>query len=121
MPGTGSNPGERLVKGLLDLVVMGFLKYSSSLGAYDLIGLIHSRFQVMVSPGVIYPVLITLEKDGFLRPRWKERKKVYELTDGGEEYMVKQISSYSDMDRKVSNLLVKKESDSRSELLLKVQ
>lgn len=87
---------ERLVKSCLDLVVLSLLKDSSASGAYDLIAKIHAKFEVMVSPGVIYPVLFSLERDGSVKTHWKERKKVYELTAKGEEMARSLREDYSD-------------------------
>lgn len=39
------------------------------------------------SPGSIYPLLKKLSKKGFLDSKKKKNKKIYTLTDKGEEYM----------------------------------
>jgi len=105
LPDVNSDLKGRLAKGLLDLIVMALISSSSSFGAYDLIGLIRADFEVMVSPGVIYPVLFTLEREGLLRTRWKQRKKVYELTEEGQRYVAKLTKAYADAHRKVLSVL----------------
>ncbi|MCJ7761474.1 PadR family transcriptional regulator [Candidatus Bathyarchaeota archaeon] len=85
LPVLNTHIRERIVKSCLDLIVLTLLKGSSTSGAYDLIAMIHGKFEVMVSPGVIYPVLFSLERDGSVTPQWKERKKVYRVTAKGEE------------------------------------
>lgn len=96
---------ERLVKSCLDMVVLGLLECSSNIGAYDLIGLIHARFEIMVSPGVIYPVLFSLEREGSVRTRWEERKKVYELTEKGKQMIAALHERYRDAHRRISDVL----------------
>jgi len=89
------------------MVVLGLVEGSSDVGAYDLIGLIHARFEVMVSPGVIYPVLFALEREDSLRTRWEERKKVYELTEKGKQMIATLQETYCDAHRRMLDVLAK--------------
>lgn len=92
---------ERFVKSCLDLVVLGLLKGSLQSGAYDLIAKIHTTFEVMVSPGVIYPILFSLERDGLIKPSWKERKKTYEIAPKGEQALKSLEEAYRVVQKRV--------------------
>lgn len=55
------------------------------LSGYDVIALIHKRFGILMSSGTVYSLLYSLERDGFIRGTWNQRKRVYTLSEKGEE------------------------------------
>jgi DNA-binding PadR family transcriptional regulator len=55
------------------------------LSGYDVIGLIHHTFGIMLSSGTIYSLMYSLERDGMIKGVWNSRKRVYELTEKGEQ------------------------------------
>lgn len=77
----------KLTKGLLDLIVLQFLRHESMHG-YQIITKIRRSFGVYFGPSTIYPMLTCLEKKGFVESEWNmagERpRKVYKLTNDGE-------------------------------------
>jgi DNA-binding PadR family transcriptional regulator len=76
---------ERIVRAFLDLIVLMKLSEScEALGGYDLVKLVTNDFDVMLSPGSIYAVLYSMERDGLIQASSKRRKRVYTLTDKGE-------------------------------------
>ena len=77
----------KLVRGLLDLVILQLLKMEPMHG-YRIITSIRKNFGVYFGPSTIYPLLGVLEEKGYIRSEWdlnSERpRKVYSLTpDGG--------------------------------------
>jgi len=75
---------ERIVKNFLDVIVLTKLGGSEALGGYDVIKLVNNKFGFLVSTGSAYAVLYSLERDGLIKGR-SSRKRVYTLTDKGEE------------------------------------
>ena len=77
----------KLMKGLLDLIVLQFLS-SQPMHGYQLITKIRKSFGVYFGPSTIYPLLGTLEKKGFVNSEWNmnnERpRKIYKLTNEGK-------------------------------------
>jgi len=67
----------------MDVLVLTEIK-KGSLSGYDVIGLIHKRFGVLVSSGTVYSLLYSLERDGLINGVWNQRKRVYVLTENGE-------------------------------------
>lgn len=65
---------ERCVKSILDLVVLRLL-LEKSLGAYEIIGAIHSKSGVMLSPGTVYPTLFSLERRKLIEAEWISGKR----------------------------------------------
>jgi len=55
-----------------------------SMSGYDVIGLIHKRFDVLVSSGTVYSLLYSLERDGWINATDNRGKRVYALTEKGE-------------------------------------
>jgi DNA-binding PadR family transcriptional regulator len=77
----------KLMKGLLDLVILQFLS-TEPMHGYQVITKIRKNFGVYFGPSTIYPLLGTLEKKGYVDSTWNmdfERpRKVYRLTNDGQ-------------------------------------
>ena len=77
----------KLMKGLLDLIVLQFLS-TQPMHGYQIITKIRKSFGVYFGPSTIYPLLGTLEKKGFVNSEWNmnnERpRKIYKLTNEGK-------------------------------------
>lgn len=77
----------KLAKGLLDLIVLQFLD-TQPMHGYQIITKIRKSFGVYFGPSTIYPLLATLEKNGYVNSEWNmttERpRKIYKLTNEGK-------------------------------------
>lgn len=76
----------RVIHEFMDIFILAQLK-KGSLSGYDAIGLIHTRLGLLVSSGTVYSLLYSLERDGWIRGVWNDRKRVYELAEKGERDM----------------------------------
>ena len=80
----------KLVKGLLDMIILHFLDGESRHG-YQLISKIRSTFGVYFGPSSIYPLLATLEKKGYIESSWdmncERPRKMYRLTADGQSIL----------------------------------
>ena len=80
----------KLMKGLLDLIVLQFLN-GTPMHGYQIITRIRRTFGVYLGPSTIYPLLGTLEKKGYVKSEWNmnnERpRKVYMLTSEGQNLL----------------------------------
>jgi DNA-binding PadR family transcriptional regulator len=74
----------RVVKNFLDILVLTEIK-DKPLSGYDVIGFIHKKYDVLLSSGTIYSQLYSLEREGIIRGEQNKRKRVYELTEKGEQ------------------------------------
>ena len=104
MPNLQKQVQTKLAKGLLDLIILQFLKHQSMHG-YQVITKIRKSFGVYFGPSTIYPLLATLEKKGQVSSVWNmnsERpRKVYTLTSEGEKMLNFTESSLSLIVRKI--------------------
>ncbi len=95
----------KLAKGLLDLIILQFLK-AQPMHGYQVIIKIRKSFGVYFGPSTIYPLLASLEKKGQVCSAWNmstERpRKVYTLTSEGEKMLSFTESSLSLIVRKIS-------------------
>jgi PadR family transcriptional regulator PadR len=77
----------KLMKGLLDMIVLQFL-HTQPMHGYQIITKIRKSFGVYFGPSTIYPLLNTLEKKGYVKSEWnmnnQRPRKVYELTTQGQ-------------------------------------
>lgn len=80
----------KLMKGLLDLIILQFLS-AQSMHGYQIITKIRKSFGVYFGPSTVYPLLNTLEKKGFVKSEWNmnfERpRKIYSLTSNGQNML----------------------------------
>src|SRR3990170_4514872 len=74
----------RTIQNFLDILILTEMK-NSSLSGYDVIGLVHQRFGILMSSGTVYSLLYSLERDGWIRGFRKHRKRAYDLTEKGEQ------------------------------------
>lgn len=79
-----------LTKGLLDLVVLGFLR-SEAMHGYKIIKNIRRNFGIYFGPSTIYPYLKDLEKNGYIKSEWdvnaERPRKVYRITPEGNDLL----------------------------------
>ena len=78
------NLRRRTIKNFMDMLVLAELQ-EKPLSGYDIITLIHKRFNVLVSSGTVYSLLYSLERKGLVTAEMDQRKRVYTLTDKGEK------------------------------------
>ena len=80
----------KLMKGLLDLVILQFLN-SQPMHGYQIISTIRKNFGVYFGPSTIYPLLNSLEEKGYIKSQWdlshERPRKVYTLTGEGESLL----------------------------------
>src|SRR4030042_2746970 len=74
---------ERIIKNFMDIIIMTELR-NGSLSGYDVISYIHNKFNLLVSSGTVYSLLYSLERNSLVEGVWEERKRVYKLTEKGE-------------------------------------
>lgn len=73
---------ERFFKRLIDVFVLAELK-KKPMSGYDVISMLHKKYDVLVSPGTVYALLYSLEREGLIKGRFDEKKRVYGLTSVG--------------------------------------
>jgi len=80
----------KMLKGLLDLIVLQFLS-AEPMHGYQVITRFRRTFGVYFGPSTIYPLLNMLEKKGYLKSEWNmsnERpRKIYKLTTAGQNLL----------------------------------
>jgi DNA-binding PadR family transcriptional regulator len=101
----------KLMKGLLDLVILQLLK-TESMHGYQIITSIRRNFGVYFGPSTIYPLLNSLEEKGYIKSEWNlqnERpRKVYTLTKEGYALLNFTEDSLNHICQKLLNLGVNK-------------
>lgn len=80
------NLRRRTIKTFMDMLVLAELQ-DKPLSGYDIINLIHRKFDVLVSSGTVYSLLYSLERKGLVNAEMEQRKRVYTLTTKGKEIL----------------------------------
>lgn len=91
---------DRLVRGLLDLIILICLK-EIPLSGYDIVSLIHNLFGILLSPGTVYPRLRFLENLGLIERIKGEEKRIFKLTSKGNELVNSLSTEYSTLYQKL--------------------
>lgn len=91
---------KQTIKSIMDIIMLSELK-NGSMSGYDAIGYIHNKFGVLLSSGTIYSHLYALERDGLIRGTMDRKKRIYELTEKGEQT----LENVSDENREILNIL----------------
>jgi len=80
----------KLMRGLLDLVVLQFLR-AQPMHGYQIITSLRKQFGVYFGPSTIYPLLSVLEENGYIKSHWDlendRPRKVYGITNQGAELL----------------------------------
>ncbi len=74
----------RGTKSFLDIVIMAKLK-TETLSGYDFIAFINKRFNMLISAGTVYSLLYALERKQLIEGSGEERRRIYKLTEKGNE------------------------------------
>ena len=89
-PSSQKEVSTKLMKGLLDLIILQFLS-TEPMHGYQVITKIRKNFGVYFGPSTIYPLLGTLEKKGYVGSHWdmnfERPRKVYSLTNDGQSML----------------------------------
>ncbi|MDW8023152.1 MAG: PadR family transcriptional regulator [Nitrososphaerota archaeon] len=91
---------ERIIKSFMDIIILAELR-NGPISGYDVISLIHNKFNLLVSSGTVYSLLYSLERNGLIQGTWDERKRVYKLTDKG----AKTIETILNANDKIKNFV----------------
>ena len=81
---------QRFARDFLDVVVLRLIQVKPRWG-YEIMAEIKNTFQIKTGASKIYPLLISLEANGFIKSRWKyegkKRKKLYDITPQGVKFL----------------------------------
>jgi DNA-binding PadR family transcriptional regulator len=98
----------RAIKSFMDILILAELK-KGSLSGYDIIGLIHKKFGILVSSGTVYSLLYSLERNGLIKGVWNQRKRVYVLTEKGEQNTKVITNANEEIQNFLKNMLLLKD------------
>jgi len=103
----------KLMRGLLDLVVLQFLRVHPMHG-YKIITSIRKNFGVYFGPSTIYPMLSELEEKRYVESRWdleaERPRKVYQLTAEGQSLLDCTENSLNHIHKKILTMGMNKPS-----------
>jgi len=99
---------KRAIQNFMDILILTEMK-KSSMSGYDVIGLIHRRFGILMSSGTVYSLLYSMERDGLIKGIWNQRKRVYTLTEKGERNTEVITKANEEIQSFLRNMLVLKD------------
>lgn len=95
---------ERIIKNFLDIIILSELKKKEHLSGYDIIGIVHNKFDLLVSSGTVYALLYSLERKGLISGEWAGKKRLYTLSDKGKSTLNVILKSKTNIQRFVQTL-----------------
>ncbi len=109
----------KLMKGLLDLIVLQFLS-NQPMHGYQIITKIRKTFGVYFGPSTIYPLLNALERSGYVKSEWdmsNERpRKVYKLTAEGRNLLNFTEDSLNFICKKIGTVGIRRDTNMNSDV-----
>jgi DNA-binding PadR family transcriptional regulator len=69
----------------MDIIILKHLKNNHPMSGYDVIKYLHKNFHMLPSPGAVYSLLYSLERQELVEGRMIQGKRVYKLTNHGEK------------------------------------
>lgn len=94
----------RIVKTLLDLIILNEIKNKKGIGGYDVILLVNKEFGIPLSSGTIYSVLYSIERKGLVKGILIGRRTGYALTPKGEQALNKIQMSKNQLQKFINNI-----------------
>lgn len=95
----------KLMRGLLDFIVLQFLK-TNPMHGYQIITTLRKKFGVYFGPSTIYPLLCVLEERGYITSQWnldnQRPRKVYNITPQGSDILNCTEESLTQLYRKLT-------------------
>lgn len=85
---------ERFVKDYLDIVVLALISSKPMCGT-DILDIVHRNFNILLSPGTVYPLLHRLKENGLLECECSVKKKIYKPAKGSEENIRRVLNEHS--------------------------
>jgi len=85
---------QRIAKSFLDVLILLELR-REAMNGYAVIDHVQNKFRITVEPESAYSILNSLENDKFVKGELVQEKRVYRLTEKGEE-TVKTIQNLRD-------------------------
>jgi DNA-binding PadR family transcriptional regulator len=81
---------QRIIKNLLDIQILRLIQ-AQPLWGYRIKKQVETNFDITLRHGALYPLLNTLEIEGFLASRKQQKggrtRKVYTITNKGKQYV----------------------------------
>jgi PadR family transcriptional regulator, regulatory protein PadR len=105
MPNYKRDTESKLVKGLLDFIILQLLN-TQPMHGYQIITQIRKSFGVYFGPSTIYPLLATLEKKSCIISEWnldtQRPRKMYNITKDGQSQLTNTENSLMSICRRIT-------------------
>lgn len=98
------NMHRRIIRNFLDVLILAELR-NGPMSGYDFIAYIHDKFHFLMSSGTVYSLLYSLERQELITGVWNQRRRVYRLTEKGEQTIKAIVNDNNKMGHCMSRLL----------------
>jgi DNA-binding PadR family transcriptional regulator len=71
----------------MDIIILRHMRSNPQTSGYDIIKLLHRQYRILASPGTVYSVLYSLERQSLTEGAMSGGKRLYKLTQQGEELL----------------------------------
>jgi DNA-binding PadR family transcriptional regulator len=71
----------------MDIIILKHLRNNHPMSGYDVIKYLYKNFHMLPSPGAVYSLLYSLERQNLVEGRMNHGKRIYKLTGQGEKYI----------------------------------
>jgi DNA-binding PadR family transcriptional regulator len=78
---------QRTIQNFMDIIILKHLKSNMPTSGYGIIKHIQEKFHVLPSAGTVYSLIYSLERKNLIEGNKTRRKRVYRITEQGEELL----------------------------------
>ncbi len=78
---------EKIIKNFTDLLILKYLQKYPLESGYKILNYLRQKFDIPFSPGTIYNVIYSLERNGLIKGKGNELGRKYQLTEEGGKAM----------------------------------
>jgi DNA-binding PadR family transcriptional regulator len=80
---------QRTIQNFMDIIILKRLESNAPISGYGIIKYIQEKFHVLPSAGTVYSLIYSLERKNLIEGNETCRKRVYRITEQGEELLRK--------------------------------
>jgi len=99
----------RFINEFLDLIILDRAEFAY-INGYAIIEYVFRKFNILVSPGVVYSTLYAMERAGLIAGRWNGRKRVYHIAPEGKKVIKTIRERFDIMNSIFQELITQKQS-----------
>jgi DNA-binding PadR family transcriptional regulator len=95
---------ERLFRNFLDILILAKFKEQEKTG-YEIVTYFNQNFEFTISPGTVYSLLYSMERQGLIKGEENDKHRIFKLTQKGKDNLEAVIKTSKRIQESFNKLL----------------